>query len=432
SYTDVVGNAGTGGSDTVAIDTKNPTVTVNIVDSSLNDSDTSSVVTFTFSETPVGFSAADLTVVGGTVSGLAVDPSDPSGKTWTATFTAQVGYNGTGSVSVLAGGYTDTALNLGGAGSDSVTINTTSRVAPTDISLVTAAPSGDVNFNNYAFSGTLSATDPDTGAISYSIVSQSVSGTFSISGSTLSASSLGANKDYSIIIQATQVGDPVGVNRQETFHIITGTNGNTSDSLSGVTGDDILYGNQGTDVLVGLGGNDQLFGQTGDDILDGGAGRDTLYGDAGNDTFRFLSPSDGGDVIGDFEAATNTTTVDRLQFDVVPSSNGGSAFSIGDNDTFVENFKSGSNAAINVAGTEVAVKNDASVTSANIQSVIDGYTNITGGAIFVMLDATLGHAVVYYDSNPSVGGGAVLITELSNITTLSALNNINTGDFQFI
>ena len=42
----------------------NPTVTVDIVDPSLSDSDNSSVVTFTFSEAPVDFTAADITVVG--------------------------------------------------------------------------------------------------------------------------------------------------------------------------------------------------------------------------------------------------------------------------------------------------------------------------------------------------------------------------------
>ena len=50
SYTDVAGNAGTGDRDTVTIDTRNPTVEVNIVDASLNDGDTQIEVTFTFSE----------------------------------------------------------------------------------------------------------------------------------------------------------------------------------------------------------------------------------------------------------------------------------------------------------------------------------------------------------------------------------------------
>jgi hypothetical protein len=124
SYTDVAGNLGSSGADTVPIDTKNPTVVVDIVDTSLSPSDTSSVVTFTFSEAPVGFAATDITATHGTVSGLALDPSDSSGKTYKATFTADGDFIGTGTVSVTAGSYKDAAGNLGGSGSDTVAINT--------------------------------------------------------------------------------------------------------------------------------------------------------------------------------------------------------------------------------------------------------------------------------------------------------------------
>src|SRR5690349_43152 len=58
--------------DTVPIDTKNPTVVVDIVDGSLSDTDNSSLVTFAFSEAPVGFTAADITATNGTISGLAM------------------------------------------------------------------------------------------------------------------------------------------------------------------------------------------------------------------------------------------------------------------------------------------------------------------------------------------------------------------------
>ena len=79
----------------MTIDRLNPTVAVNIVDGSLNDGDTSSQVTFTFSEAPVGFTAADITAVGGTVTGLTAT-ADP--LVYTATFTATDGFSGTGSV----------------------------------------------------------------------------------------------------------------------------------------------------------------------------------------------------------------------------------------------------------------------------------------------------------------------------------------------
>ena len=87
TYTDMPGNMGTAGSDTVAIDMLNPTVVVNIVDVSLTNSDNISDVTFEFSEDVAGFDESDVTVSGGTLSGItAVD-----GNSFTATFTADNG-----------------------------------------------------------------------------------------------------------------------------------------------------------------------------------------------------------------------------------------------------------------------------------------------------------------------------------------------------
>ncbi|MHB9363562.1 Ig-like domain-containing protein [Mesorhizobium sp. W067] len=130
SYTDSAGNAGSAGSDTVAIDRLNPTVVVDIVDSALNDGDNSSVVTFTFSEAPgASFTAADITATNGTISGFTQDTA----TTYHATFTGTDGVSGTGSVSLAAGSYTDAALNIGGTGSDTVTIDTENPTVVVDI-----------------------------------------------------------------------------------------------------------------------------------------------------------------------------------------------------------------------------------------------------------------------------------------------------------
>ena len=85
-----------------AIDTQNPTVTVNIVAAALNDASNSSSVTLVFSEPVSGFDAADLTPVGGTLSGFTITDSSH----YSATFTATDGIETTGSVSVGTG-YTD-------------------------------------------------------------------------------------------------------------------------------------------------------------------------------------------------------------------------------------------------------------------------------------------------------------------------------------
>src|SRR5436190_1908124 len=59
--------------DTVTIDTKNPTVTIDIVDSSLSDSDNSSFIKFTFREGLVGFTLSDISATHGTMSALVMD-----------------------------------------------------------------------------------------------------------------------------------------------------------------------------------------------------------------------------------------------------------------------------------------------------------------------------------------------------------------------
>ncbi|MFM4962115.1 Ig-like domain-containing protein, partial [Aeromonas caviae] len=114
SYTDLAGNAGTGGSDTAGADIKAPSVVVHIVDDQLTVGETSPV-TFTFSEKVTGFELDDLTVVGGTVTDL---KTTDGGKTWTGTFTPTPGFEGTASVTVNEGSYTDLNGNAGTGGSD--------------------------------------------------------------------------------------------------------------------------------------------------------------------------------------------------------------------------------------------------------------------------------------------------------------------------
>ena len=91
----------------------------------------------------------------------------------------------------------------------------------------------------------------------------------------------------------------------------------------------------------------------------------------------------------------------------------------------------GTDAAINVAGTEIGVKTDASVATAAIQGTIDGYGAITGPALFVFHDSTEGNAVLYYDAAPSVAGGASKVASLTNITTLGGLSGFDGTDFLF-
>ncbi|WP_292442532.1 VCBS domain-containing protein [Mesorhizobium sp.] len=222
--------------------------------------------------------------------------------------------------------------------------------APTDIQLTPSTTTGDVNFSAFDFSGTLSATDPDPGSFVYSITSQSDPGLFSITGSTLNSGDLSPSKAYSITVQATQVGDPVGLTYQysETFQVITGSNGNSSDSLSNpVGGDDVLYGNGGADSIFGLAGNDTLFGQGGNDTLSGGdgndrlvggVGADTLTGGLGSDTFYYgTAVSDSAPGAGNFDTITDfvhgVDKIDLSSIDANTGSGGDQAFLFGGSNT---------------------------------------------------------------------------------------------------
>ncbi|MER8467273.1 VCBS domain-containing protein, partial [Mesorhizobium sp. M1396] len=224
------------------------------------------------------------------------------------------------------------------------------RFAPTDIQLTPTTTTGDVTFSSFQFTGALSATDPDSGGFVYSITSQSNAGLFSITGSTLSSGDLSPSKAYSITVEATQVGDPAGPAYQysETFQVITGSNGNSSDNLSNpVGGDDVLYGNGGADQIFGLAGNDTLFGQSGNDTLSGGDGNDrlvggdgadTLTGGLGSDTFYYgTAVSDSAPSAGNFDTITDfvhgVDKIDLSSIDANTGSGGDQAFLFGGSNT---------------------------------------------------------------------------------------------------
>ena len=189
SYTDAAGNTGATGTDSVTIDTLNPTVTVNIVDASLNDSDNASNVTFTFSEATADFVAGDLTIVGGTLGTIS-----GSGTSYNAIFTATDGVDQTGSVTVNADSYTDAAGNTGATGTDSVTIDTLNPTVT--VNIVDASLNDSDNASNVTF--TFSEATADF-----------VAGDLTIVGGTLGTIS-GSGTSYNAIFTATDGVDQTG------------------------------------------------------------------------------------------------------------------------------------------------------------------------------------------------------------------------------
>lgn len=77
------------------------------------------------------------------------------------------------------------------------------------------------------------------------------------------------------------------------------------------------------------------------------------------------------------------------------------------------------------------MKTDATVAfdQASAQAAIDLYTGITTGALFLFSDGTDAH--LWFDSNPSLAGGAVAIAALVSVD-LAELGNLNAADVRFI
>ncbi|NQV25186.1 MAG: hypothetical protein HQ518_12550, partial [Rhodopirellula sp.] len=98
-----------------------PDLTVNIVNSTLNAANSSSVVTFVFDGNVTGFEVSDVTVSGGVLSNFA-----GTGSTFSAVFTANDEFAGTGSVGVATASYTNSDNEPGTGGSDTVAIDTNS------------------------------------------------------------------------------------------------------------------------------------------------------------------------------------------------------------------------------------------------------------------------------------------------------------------
>ena len=96
-----------------APDTTPPTVVITVSDNSLSSGETATV-TFTFSEEVKDFTLADVGVSGGTLTEPSKDGSDA--KIYTSTFTPNSNENGSASITVTAGNYTDLSDNAGTGG----------------------------------------------------------------------------------------------------------------------------------------------------------------------------------------------------------------------------------------------------------------------------------------------------------------------------
>lgn len=178
--------------------------------------------------------------------------------------------------------------------------------APTDIALSSASVAEDAAAG--AVIGTLSATDPDGGTLTFLLVDDA-GGRFGIEDGRLVIAA-GAALDYETAAShqvVVRVTDDDGLSFEEALTIAitdvdeaTGPEETLSDSgdvfeapsdagwdVFGLGGDDRLVGGAGDDRLFGGADNDVLTGGNGSDRMVGGSGNDTMTGGAGADIFVF-------------------------------------------------------------------------------------------------------------------------------------------------
>lgn len=89
-------------------------------------------------------------------------------------------------------------------------------------------------------------------------------------------------------------------NTLDTFSLLSPTQNTVSTTLLDVAKKMKLKGDATDNMLTGNNGNDIIKGLAGNDTLMGGEGKDTLSGGAGHDVFKYLSVTEGGDIITDF------------------------------------------------------------------------------------------------------------------------------------
>ncbi|KAE9646508.1 DUF4347 domain-containing protein [Pseudomonas sp. PB103] len=179
---DLAGNAGSGTTDSsnYAIDTVRPTATIVVADTALTVGETS-LVTITFSEAVSGFTAADLTVANGTLTGLS---SSDGGITWTATLTPTTSVTDTTNLITLDNtGVNDLSGNAGTGSTNSnnyaidtarptatiVVADTALKIGETSLVTITfsEAVSGFTNADLSIANGTLSAVSSADGGITW-------------------------------------------------------------------------------------------------------------------------------------------------------------------------------------------------------------------------------------------------------------------------
>jgi len=208
----------------------------------------------------------------------------------------------------------------------------------------------------------------------------------------------------------TQINDRTLTTGTSGTDSITGYNG-SANRMSGLSGNDYLYGGDAADLidggadndsLSGRAGNDTLLGGDGNDTLNGGEGEDRLIGGIGKDTYTLteataatdtLRITAGDSLISSFDVVNGfklgsgaivTTGVDKLDLDYAI---------IGGNVTAADGIDSGIIRSHSIANGKISFDD------------IDGYTTS-----LVLTATNLTDVYGYLQNNITIAGGTVAFT----------------------
>lgn len=192
-----------------------------------------------------------------------------------------------------------------------------------------------------------------------------------------------------------------------------------NDVLTGGAANDVLTGNDGTDALVGAAGADTISGGNGVDTITGGDGIDSITGGAGADIFILnQAATTGRDVITDFAAGASG---DVLKFDISDYGLAGGTEYVG----AISGVAVDSSDEILVLTGAGYASDEAAEDAIAARVTTDGLD-----VVAVYFNTTTNTAHVIYDADAGVDGTStvVLVGQLSNITSLSALGSFTAAN----